>query len=151
MYKLSMYLCINLVCTLSGDAANELHYVWLIAVTKNFSQLDLSHQTFSSFLPCRGYNKKDILYSRGKNSCWQIFSCLRSKNFGWGFRPHIFGGLWSPVGGAHNCKNGTGQRANPFEELIFPLPHDCGTCLPSSNFLLLSMPLLFYCCCYYKK
>ena len=62
-----MYLCINLVCTLSGDAANELHYVWLIAVTKNFSQLDLSQQTFSSFLPCGGYNKKDILYSRGKS------------------------------------------------------------------------------------
>ena len=57
---------LNLVCTLSGDAANELHYVWLIAVTENFSQLDLSHQTFSSFLPCSGYNKKDIFYSREK-------------------------------------------------------------------------------------
>ena len=58
---------LNLVCTLSSDAANELHYVWLIAFTENFSQLDLSHQTFSSFLACGGYNKKDILFSRGKN------------------------------------------------------------------------------------
>ena len=67
------------VCTLSSDAANELHYVWLIAVTENFSQLDLSHQTFSSFLPCGGYNKKEILYNRGKNPYWRIFSCLRSE------------------------------------------------------------------------
>ena len=68
------------VCTLSCDAANELHYVWLIAFTENFSQLDLSHQTFSSFLACGGYNKKDILLA-GEKIILTSFLALKKRKF----------------------------------------------------------------------